>query len=113
MSEPFTGAIVLLNCGHTVAFTIHAPKMGEEIWCIRCREYSTVAHRNGEYRMRCTQCNYARRTGVARFAAETYAITHSRRTAHKVDVYLGDTLFSEFHFGGSTLALEGSDGPSY
>lgn len=95
-NENRTTYTVVLVCHHALEFCAPVPKVGERLWCARCRRDQTVARSRADYAVRCRDCRYSRRYGQAKLTAETAATMHAqRKQGHRVRVMDGYTVISE------------------
>lgn len=93
---------IILSCLHTVIFEDPSPKMGDELWCIRCYDYKRAAVAPPNYVLTCDHgckgTKLKREHGAALIGAETTAVKHSlRRTGHRVTLANGDNVIQEFY----------------
>lgn len=85
---------VLLECGHALEFSISPPLVGDEIWCVRCREMNVVFASEDHWRISCTGCSYGKAFGLDQGQARVAAVRHSRKRGHAVKVKNGRTVVS-------------------
>jgi len=82
--------MVLYSCYHTRVFKAPAPKIGEVMWCVRCRKEVVVMKAPPEIRIKCDDCSYGRGFGTARLNAEIQAAKHRLgNPTHTVHLYDG------------------------
>lgn len=94
--------VIVLSCLHTLIYTDPAPKMGETLWCPRCRDYRPCAVAPPNYILHCDHgckgTQLRREYGSAIVTAETRAVKHAlRRTGHRVTLSNGDMFIREFY----------------
>lgn len=102
-----------LSCGDYLSFSRPFPKVGETLWCTKCRTEQSVVKVDPEYMIRCRSCRYSRRCGRAKLTAHTFASKHALSRAHVVVVLLGDRIV---HTSGSQdrqLTFEALDPPPF
>jgi hypothetical protein len=92
---------IVLSCLHTLTFDDPAPKMGETLWCARCRDYKPAAIAPPNYRLTCDHGCKGKQLkhefGAAIVSAEASAVKHSlRRTGHRVTLANGDNVLQVF-----------------
>lgn len=84
---------VLYSCQHSQIFTKPWPRIGEHVVCVRCADAVTVLSVDSEYRIKCRNCRFGRRFGVAgELTAKRSAGNHARTRAHTVDTFKGERL---------------------
>jgi len=97
MSEHNMNYLVTFDCLHTVYFKKPAPKIGDELWCLKCQKYVHVIEAPDEWKIRCMNCMYSRKFGAAKTNAEISAGKHRRnRPGHKVKIFNGNKLIRIF-----------------
>lgn len=100
MTEHSTRVLITTSCGHNRLFAIPAPKTGEVIWCLRCRQERKVISAPGEWKIRCRNCIYSRAFGQAQLNSEISAAKHRMKyPTHTVDIYNGQELRKSFGVG--------------
>lgn len=103
---------VTLECGHTLTFTNVAPPVAhDEVWCVRCDAPRKVAQAPDEYRIRCQQCTYGKRFGMARELSYIRAVKHARKRGHIVRIYNGNVIDRTVGDGQPALTLPSGDTP--
>ena len=94
---PDRNSLIQFSCKHTRVFPNPAPRLGDTLWCPKCRAEVTVEHAPDEWRIRCVDCIYARAYGAAKINAEIAASKHRmRKTGHTVRLYNGNKLMRTF-----------------
>lgn len=97
MGEHKTTRIVELECQHTQIFERPFPKLGEVLWCLRCRTEQTVIAAPDEWKIRCQGCIYNRAFGAAKVNAEISAAKHRlKQPSHIVRIYNGNKFVRQF-----------------
>lgn len=97
MGEHSTKTQVTFECGHKWLFPAPVPKMGEILWCMKCRKESVVKFALDEFRIRCEGCTYSRPFGAARLGAEIAAAKHRQRfPGHVVRLLNGCEVVKRF-----------------
>lgn len=80
----------LLKCDHMVYFTV-APRMGDQIFCFRCDDYSFMTVMTDDWTVECSKCKYLRHFGTDNVRAERKAKEHSVNTHHATHVFFNGT----------------------
>jgi hypothetical protein len=75
--------VSLLRCGHSVFFD-PPPKVGEEVYCRRCGDYSRVKVSSEEWAWHCPVCKTTRPHGTDEARARRSGRTHQRKYHHVV-----------------------------
>lgn len=97
MTEHSSRVLITFSCGHNRLFAQPAPKQGETLWCLRCRNERKVISAPNEWKIRCRNCIYSRGFGAAQLNAEISAAKHRMKyPAHVVDIYNGQELRKSF-----------------
>lgn len=110
---------VVYDCKHTRVYRRGlAPKIGESVICIRCNSARIVEFIGLDYKVKCSNCTWARVTGPARLTAECQASKHhSKRPDHEVIMYRGpeeirrwkpqaETIFAKSLLGKTVVDLD-------
>lgn len=93
MGAKTTALVTFKECVHTSIFDVPAPRIGETIFCVKCRKYQTVATAPPEWRIRCLGCTYARASGTDRHLSNIAVAKHRMKyPAHIVRLYNGFEL---------------------
>lgn len=89
---------VTFLCGHVRIFQGSAPPVvGDELWCVKCRNTTFVSVAPDEWRIRCRGCRYARAYGAAKLNAEIGAVRHRRAfSGHIVELLNGQEISRVF-----------------
>lgn len=85
--------LVAMACGYQNEFARPAPKLGEVIWCPRCRKYESVVQAPAAYSSSCQRCSYRRVYRLDLEAARTQANQHLiARPTHAVTIRNGSVI---------------------
>jgi hypothetical protein len=89
--------LITYDCGHTQHYKNPYPKVGEMLYCLKCRMEVRVKLAPAEWRIRCRHCVYSRPFGDARLNAEISAAKHRRNhPSHVVALFQGGELIRTF-----------------
>jgi hypothetical protein len=105
--------IVMLECDHQLIFGSAPPKIGELLYCPRCRHAKPVTDVAKEWRFRCQDCSYARAFGAAKLTCVTKASAHSVRCGHRVQVIFGAHLIDTVGENRNQLDISALDIPPF
>jgi hypothetical protein len=102
-----TRHVCLLKCGHT-AYYDPQPKIGDEVYCRRCRDYTKVRTSMQEYSWHCPTCHYTRPHGTDELEARRAGRRHQRKHHHVVVLRRGyDTVEILGPIGQGELSIAG------
>ncbi len=99
-------ASVLLDCFHIAEFA-PTPAYGDQVYCRKCGNYSTVQVVTVEWSVRCWNCRYSRRLGDNKEAAYAAARRHLDQRGHKTSIKVGKELVEVVEPPEGTLPLPG------
>jgi hypothetical protein len=97
MSEHDERHLITMECLHTTFFRAPAPKIGDTIWCLRCRKETVVRYAPNEWRIRCRECIYSRSFGADQASAQLSIGRHRRKfPTHAVRLINGNKLVETY-----------------
>jgi hypothetical protein len=103
--SPVQFVTAYMTCRHHREYKpVHAPAVGEEMWCFRCQKYREVVNIPQVYGVRCVTCRYTRIKGAEKLGAEILASKHhNKHPSHLTILWLGKDLVREWKPQAETL----------
>lgn len=101
--------MILFDCKHVGYFSVSPPKVGDILWCQKCRKEVRAESAPEEWKIRCMKCVYSRAFGLSKDAAVIAVGRHRRKyPEHSVKLFNGNRLDKVFQNRYQTVIPLGS-----
>ena len=72
--------MAVMECRHWRVFdSTHVPPIGDNMYCFRCKKFTTCVAHNVEFRIVCKGCKWSRSYGRSKLNAEIAASRHHQK----------------------------------